>query len=192
MLTVPAPQLMSQPQYVPLVMHFLKLHFTSHFSSGFAVTPDLHLPLIALQYHEVKINLELRPQTKFFCLLFPTLRLVQVCKLQVLLMVHLSKTEPHTKNLWLPHPSMLTTFSLIPMSVDAWHKTHTNTLIEQLQFTGDESVGSSSNKVKLNFNHPCKEIIFVVQPDKNVDYCQSFLKDMVLNRALGAQPFQLH
>jgi hypothetical protein len=28
-------------------------------------------------------------------------------------------------------------------------------LIEQLQFTGDESVGSSSNKIKLNFNHPC-------------------------------------
>lgn len=27
-------------------------------------------------------------------------------------------------------------------------------LITQLQFTGDESVGSSSNKIKLNFNHP--------------------------------------
>ena len=38
-------------------------------------------------------------------------------------------------------------------------------LIEQLQFTGDESVGSSSNKIKLNFNHPCKELVFVVQPD---------------------------
>ena len=38
-------------------------------------------------------------------------------------------------------------------------------LIEQLQFTGDESVGSSSNKIKLNFNHPCKELIWVVQPD---------------------------
>ena len=62
-------------------------------------------------------------------------------------------------------------------------------LIEQLQFTGDESVGSSSNKVKLNFNHPCKEIVFVVQPDKNVDYCQSFLKNRDLNAALGAQPF---
>jgi hypothetical protein len=62
-------------------------------------------------------------------------------------------------------------------------------LIEQLQFTGDESVGSSSNKIKLNFNHPCKELIFVVQPDKNVDYCSSFLKNTVLNKALGAQPF---
>ena len=42
-------------------------------------------------------------------------------------------------------------------------------LITQLQFTGDESVGSSSNKIKLNFNHPCKELIWVVQPDQNVD-----------------------
>jgi hypothetical protein len=37
-------------------------------------------------------------------------------------------------------------------------------LITQLQFTGDESVGSSSNKIKLNFNHPVKELIWVVQP----------------------------
>ena len=62
-------------------------------------------------------------------------------------------------------------------------------LIEQLQFTGDESVGSSSNKIKLNFNHPCKELVFVVQPDANVDYCSSFLKNTNLNMALGAQPF---
>jgi hypothetical protein len=41
-------------------------------------------------------------------------------------------------------------------------------LIEQLQFTGDESTSSESNKVKLNFNHPCKELIWVVQPDANV------------------------
>jgi hypothetical protein len=46
-------------------------------------------------------------------------------------------------------------------------------LIEQVQFTGDESVGSSSNKIKLNFNHPCKELVWVVQPDANVDYCAS-------------------
>ena len=32
-------------------------------------------------------------------------------------------------------------------------------LIEQLQFTGDESVNQANVKVKLNFNHPCKELI---------------------------------
>ena len=62
-------------------------------------------------------------------------------------------------------------------------------LIEQLQFTGDESIGSSSNKVKLNFNHPCKELIFVVQPDENVNYCDSFVGGESLHYALGAQPF---
>ena len=62
-------------------------------------------------------------------------------------------------------------------------------LIEQLQFTGDESVGSSSNKIKLNFNHPCKELIWVVQPDANVDYCASLDGGQTLYRTFGAQPF---
>jgi len=62
-------------------------------------------------------------------------------------------------------------------------------LIEQLQFTGDESIGSSSNKVKLNFNHPCKELVWVVQPDLHVAYCDSFIGSRVLHKALGAQPF---
>jgi hypothetical protein len=62
-------------------------------------------------------------------------------------------------------------------------------LICQLQFTGDESVGSSSNKIKLNFNHPVKELIWVVQPDQNVDYCSSLVCDALLFKVLGAQPF---
>ena len=62
-------------------------------------------------------------------------------------------------------------------------------LIEQLQFTGDESIGSSSNKIKLNFNHPCKELVWVVQPDAHVAYCDSFLAGRTMHMALGAQPF---
>ena len=42
-------------------------------------------------------------------------------------------------------------------------------LIEQLQFTGDESYSNSSVKSKLSLNHPCKELIWVIQPDANVD-----------------------
>ena len=38
-------------------------------------------------------------------------------------------------------------------------------LIDQLQFTGDESTVNTNVKVKLNFNHPCKELIWVVQRD---------------------------
>ena len=64
-----------------------------------------------------------------------------------------------------------------------------NTLLNNFSFTGDESVGSSSNKIKLNFNHPCKELIWVVQPDENVDYCASFDCEQHLFNVFGAQPF---
>jgi len=33
-------------------------------------------------------------------------------------------------------------------------------LIEQLQFTGSESLTSASNKYRLNFNHPCKYLVW--------------------------------
>jgi len=39
-------------------------------------------------------------------------------------------------------------------------------LIEQLQFTGSESLTASSNKYRLNFNHPCKYLVWVPHLDK--------------------------
>ena len=41
----------------------------------------------------------------------------------------------------------------------------------------------------MNFNHPCKELIWVVQPDTNVDYCGSLQPGNLLFKTLGAQPF---
>tara|TARA_Y100000389_G_C17318970_1_gene442011 strand:- start:24 stop:809 length:786 start_codon:yes stop_codon:yes gene_type:complete len=62
-------------------------------------------------------------------------------------------------------------------------------LIEQLQFTGDESIGSTSNKIKLNFNHPCKELVWVVQKDEVVDYCKHYDSADDVYKMKGAQPF---
>jgi hypothetical protein len=56
-------------------------------------------------------------------------------------------------------------------------------LIEQLQFTGGESVTSSANKIKLNFNHPTKELVWVVQRDSFVA-C-----DATMDAYKGQQPF---
>jgi hypothetical protein len=42
-------------------------------------------------------------------------------------------------------------------------------LIEQLQFTGDETCSSGSNKFKLNFNHPSKELIWVIREKRAED-----------------------
>jgi hypothetical protein len=152
--------------YVPLQFWFTK-------------NPGLALPLIALQYHEVKINLDIRP--------------IGECLWAV---KSLDGTPSGTQSASTAYSQSLVAASLyidyIFLDTDERRKMAQNPheyLIEQLQFTGDESVGSSSNKIKLNFNHPCKELIWVVQPDANVDYCASLESGTTLYKTLGAQPF---
>ena len=138
--------------------------------------PGLALPLIALQYHEVKINLDIRNIEE--CLWAVTTLDGQGTKI----------TNAYKQSL--AAASLFVDY--IFLDTDERRRMAQNPheyLIEQLQFTGDESVGSSSNKIKLNLNHPCKELIWVVQPDANVDYCASLVAGSALNTLLGAQPF---
>jgi hypothetical protein len=151
--------------YIPLLFWFCR-------------NPGLALPLIALQYHEVKINIDFRP--------------IGEC----LWAVKSLDAADATQSVSAAYQQSLIAASLyidyIFLDTDERRKMAQNPheyLIEQLQFTGDESVGSSSNKIKLNFNHPCKELIWVVQPDQNVDYCASLEGGQTLYKALGAQPF---
>jgi len=146
----------------------------------FCRNPGLALPLIALQYHEVKINLDLRP--------------IDECLWAVSSLSAASGSG--SVKVSTPYNQSLVAASLyvdyIFLDTDERRRMAQNPheyLIEQLQFTGDESVGSSSNKIKLNFNHPCKELVFVVQPDSNVDYCSSLDANGLLYKTLGAQPF---
>jgi len=148
--------------YVPLMFWFCR-------------NPGLALPLIALQYHEVKINIDFRPIGE--CLW-------AVNKLSG------GKAVAQAYQQSLVAASLYVDY--IFLDTDERRKMAQNPheyLIEQLQFTGDESVGSSSNKIKLNFNHPCKELVWVVQPDANVDYCSSLENGSLLYKTLGAQPF---
>ena len=157
----------------------------------FCGNPGLALPLIALQYHEVKINLDLRP--------------IDEC-LWAVTSLSCNTTSGNTKagqytvgtpvTATIAYNQSLVAASLyvdyVFLDTDERRRFAQNPheyLINQLQFTGDESVGSSSNKIKLNFNHPVKELIWVVQPDQNVDYCSSLLCDATLFKVLGAQPF---
>ena len=145
----------------------------------FCRNPGLALPLIALQYHEVKINIEVRPLDE--CLFAVS---------------GVDNASNGTKKVTNAYAKSLVAASLyvdyVFLDTDERRRMAQNPheyLIEQLQFTGDESIGSSSNKIKLNFNHPCKEIVWVVQPDMHVAYCDSFLGGRLMHRALGAQPF---
>jgi hypothetical protein len=153
--------------YVPLQFWFTK-------------NPGLALPLIALQYHEVKINLDIRPIGE--CL-WAVRKLDAAASEGSVSMTNAYQQSLVAASLYIDY---------IFLDTDERRKMAQNPheyLIEQLQFTGDESVGSSSNKIKLNFNHPCKELVWVVQPDGNVDYCSSLEGGSVLYKTLGAQPF---
>ena len=104
----------------------------------FCRNPGLALPLIALQYHEVKVNLEFRAlaELAYGSAYAPT------------------SVSLGTTSLWVDY---------IFLDTDERRRfaqlSH-EYLIEQLQFTGEET---ASSKVKLNFNHPVKELVWVMQ-----------------------------
>ena len=64
-------------------------------------------------------------------------------------------------------------------------------LIEQLQFTGTESItkGDSMKSIRMNFNHPCKELIWTVKNSESGIYWNNFssgyaMGATVINEAL--------
>lgn len=138
----------------------------------FCRNPGLALPLIALQYHEVRVNLE------FNCL-------------QNLCFDQSSYTgDPHHIRNRVAQTGLVCAslyVDYIYLDTDERRKfaqvSH-EYLIDVLQFTGGESITSSSNKLKLNFNHPCKELVWVVQRDSFVS-CD----DQVTGPWKGQQPF---
>lgn len=119
--------------YVPLQFWFCK-------------KPGLALPLIALQFHEVKVNFEFRPLSELVITSVGTTNPVNLTSASLFVDYVFLDTEERT------------TFSQISHEY----------LIEQLQFTGNEAFNSTNVRQKLNFNHPVKELIFVPQLDSNL------------------------
>ena len=116
----------------------------------------LALPLIALQYHEVKIKIDFENKEK--------------C---VFSSKGASSTESEAYVAGTGTVADITDMSLwvdyIFLDTDERRRfaqlSH-EYLIEQLQFTGTETLnGGATNRVKLNFNHPCKELIWVAKPN---------------------------
>ena len=108
----------------------------------------LALPLIALQYHEVKIKIEFETAAK--CLYTPG-----------------DTADPTVTAYKLDNPNLWVDY--IYLDTDERRKfaqlSH-EYLIEQLQFTGQETLNSNGSRLKLNFNHPCKELVWVAKNNK--------------------------
>ena len=117
----------------------------------------LALPLIALQYHEVKIKIDF--ETKTNCLI--SLQPPGANSDSEVYVSGKGEVKDITEmSLWVDY---------IFLDTDERRRfaqlSH-EYLIEQLQFTGTETLnGGATNRVKLNFNHPCKELIWVAKPN---------------------------
>ena len=119
--------------YIPLIFWFNRV-------------PGNALPLIALQYHEVKVNLEFRAFNELY--------------------------KSNTAITWTSQPT-ITNASLyvdyVYLDTDERRKYASAShefLIEQLQFTGSETWtgGAGTEKVRLSFNHPVKELLWTITP----------------------------
>jgi len=118
--------------YIPLMFFFCR-------------NPGAALPLIALQYHEVKINI-----------LWNDVKLVYGPSSTGASI----STGPAQANLVLDY---------IYLDVEERRRMAQESheyLIEQLQFNEDKGLTSAQNRVDLTFNHPVKELIWVTQPTK--------------------------
>jgi hypothetical protein len=115
--------------------------------------PGQALPLLALMYHDVRINIEFRSA-------------LELVKSDVALTQPTSGGAPLSfidASLWVDY-----------VYCDAAERKRFagdahEYLIEQVQFTGDESIPASvslsTQKIRLAFNHPVKELIWVVTPE---------------------------
>lgn len=127
---------------VPQTTLYIPLQF------WFCRNPGLALPLIALQYHEVKINLEFAKREDVYWAVDCDGQSINCC-------LNLAAASLYVDYIYLDTDERRR-FAQVSHEY----------LIEQLQFTGKESVNSACNKIKLNFNHPCKELVWVAQPHK--------------------------
>ena len=128
----------------------------------------LALPLIALQYHEVKINIEYAQKSDMLDTGFDNF------SYDGDEMAQLDNTNYNSTLLELQDSELWVDYIFLDTDERRrFAQLSHEYLIEQLQFTGAEKIisgytgGQASLKsVKLNFNHPCKEIIWVVKPDR--------------------------
>jgi hypothetical protein len=117
--------------------------FTVPLPFSYTRNPGAALPLIALQYHEVKINI-LWNKWQFVA-------------------ANYNGIQP-------PPPTSASIYvDYIYLDVDERRRMAQESheyLIEQVQFNEEKGLAAGANRIDLTFNHPVKELIWVVQPDR--------------------------
>jgi hypothetical protein len=142
----------AQPDFIPgPSSEGLRLFIPLQFF--FCKNPGLYLPLLALQYHPIRINITIAPLQSLFYT--PQLILVPNCSLTV-----------NAANI----TSMMLWGEYVYLDIEERRRfvsqSH-ESLIEQIQYTPPIGVTAAQNQVNIqtDFNHPIKEFIFVARRD---------------------------
>jgi len=107
------------------------------------------LPLIALQYHDVRVTLKFRD----------ALACVNYAGVQA----------PQLNNLMADSYLLIDYVYLDSEERKRFAQASHEYLIEQLQFTGSESLTAASNKYRLNFNHPSKYLVWAPHLERHMN-----------------------
>jgi hypothetical protein len=126
--------------------------------------PGAALPLIALQYHEVKIDLQWSDAQLIAGNFNNASALPQPINASIYVDYIYLDTEERRRMAQESHEY----------------------LIEQVQYNEDKGISSYNNRIDLTFNHPVKELVWVVQPSeyRNCKLAQGYRKS-----ATRLQPF---
>jgi len=138
--------------------------------------PGLALPLIALQYHEVRFNITLSDATDL------------VSKGAWTSVAQAAANLPQLKD-------MALYIDYVYLDVDERRRFAQESheyLIEQLQYTGQQQISTSSARLDLTLNHPVKELIWMFQDARKTDcgstttnsagFTQPFIYDNIVDR----------
>jgi hypothetical protein len=137
----------------------------------------LALPLIALQYHEVKINIEYETLSNMTDTNVTNWTYEEDIKASGL---DNNKTALSSSNITLSDTNLWVDYIFLDTDERRrFAQLSHEYLIEQLQFTGTESIDQSSSvdnmrTVRMNFNHPCKELIWTVKSTETSVYWNNF------------------
>ena len=104
----------------------------------------LALPLISLQYHDVRVNFEFTAGASCVQYEGATAPSVSMASCELLVDFVFLDSEERKRFAQSSHEY----------------------LIEQVQFTGSEAVNATSVKTRLNFNHPCKALFWGIKANK--------------------------
>jgi hypothetical protein len=135
--------------YIPPSLYGpLKLYIPLRF--WFCKNPGLYLPLLALQYHPIRINITLRPLQQ----LFYSSELIANCNTTTVNPVKITNMQ-----LWGDY---------VYLDVDERRRFVSNAheyLIEQIQYTPTIGIPATNASIpaRVEFNHPIREFIFVLQ-----------------------------